>query len=73
MSNKHGGIAVRSLAEGCVTIHADADPGGNYGTLCGLSLDDDEFEVVDTPERARINCAHCHRVWVTARAFKAED
>ena len=71
--NKHNAVAVRNAEDGAVTLHASADPGGNYGTLCGLSTDDDLFQTVDTPERSRINCVHCHGVWTAARGFKGED
>lgn len=45
--------------------HIDVDPGGNYGTLCGLSTDDDMNEVVSTKPSARqqCECSGCFSVW----------
>ena len=71
-ANKHGAVAVRNLEDDSVTVHAAAAC-ANYGTLCGLSTDDDCFQTEPTPERARINCAHCHDAWTTARQYRSAN
>lgn len=73
MSNKHGAVGAMDQ-EGKVTTHAAADPtGAGYGTLCGLSLSDDEFQQVDIPDSRRIDCETCKAFWQAARLFKASD
>lgn len=73
MSNKHGAVGAKDQ-EGRITAHAAADPSGaGYGTLCGLSLMDDEFQQVEIAESRRIDCEHCKSYWKAARLFKATD
>lgn len=45
----------------------------NYGTLCGLSLDDDLFLPFSPPPRARISCPNCKSVWMNARLLRSDD
>jgi hypothetical protein len=72
--NNHGAIAVRQNDTGEVAYHAAATPAADYDTLCGLSVNDGDLcEEVETPPKARINCAQCYGVWSAARAFKASD
>lgn len=71
--NKHGAIGVKDVDTGEVTICAAGDPGANYHTLCGTSLNDDCFEQVDVGDGARINCQMCKQTWELARSFRASD
>lgn len=73
MSNKHGAIGVRGVDDGRITVCASADPGANYHTLCGNSLDDDMMEEVPIASNARITCCACRRVWEEAKRFKSSD
>lgn len=73
MSNKHGAIGVRDVGGGRVSICASVDPGGNYQTLCGNSVDDDMMEEVIIPSNARITCGACRRIWAEAKRFKPSD
>ena len=71
---RHGAVGVRCLEDGgSVRVCAEANMPGNYHTLCGVSLDDDQFEAAPIPESKRIDCNDCKAVWLAARAFKADD
>lgn len=64
-------IAVRCTEDGEVSWHAEGDPGANYHTLCGLSLDDDLFEKVPAATRQhKISCATCRTVFELAMTFR---
>lgn len=71
--NLHNAIGAKSLETGEVSIHCDADPGGAYQTLCGLSIDGDLYEFHPISNRSRVNCPQCFSVWKEARRFRAED
>lgn len=66
-------VGVRQIDTGEVTWHADADPGGNYDTLCGLSLTDDEMEGVQAARGQKIDCANCFGIWTEARKFRRSN
>lgn len=58
--------------DGDVIVHEAGHVAG-YHTLCGLSLDDDTFQVAEARRGARINCSQCHEVWKEARGLRADD
>jgi hypothetical protein len=71
MPNRYNAIGVKEVDTGDITICAKGDPGANYHTLCGTSLDDTCFEEVPIACNARVDCPACHSVWQLARTFKA--
>lgn len=66
-------IGAREVDSGEVSWHAKAVTGGDYGTLCGLSLDGDKFSEVDAPQRQKIRCDQCLQVWLEAQRFTRKD
>jgi hypothetical protein len=50
---------------------------GNYGTVCGLSDDDDQFEVVPELTGASpnggIDCEHCYATFRLCKTYRARD
>lgn len=58
---------------GETTWHAAAALPGNYHTLCGLSLDDDEHEPKTAPRGQKIECAACFAVFTETRRFRVSD
>lgn len=66
-------VEVLEIDTGEVTIHAAGDPGGNYGTLCGVSTSDDLFKALSYCPRGRINCQDCWLVFKLAKTFRTSD
>ena len=65
-------IALREIGAEEVVIHA-ASGAGSYATLCGCSDDDDQFEAVTTPGRAKIDCGMCLLIWKDASTFRKAE
>lgn len=51
--------------------HVAMDPGGNYGTLCGLATDDGVNIVTEesTTARTLCNCSDCFHLWKSLNAL----
>lgn len=45
---------------------------GNYETLCGISSDDDCYEVVAKTAK-KINCGHCRATFEACKQYTAKD
>lgn len=59
---------------GEIEVHGAADVPGNYGTLCGNSIDDDCFAVLENdPKQKLITCGNCLVIWKEAMKFKRKD
>lgn len=65
-------IGARPTCGGPVEWHARGGGvgGGDY-TLCGVSVDGDEFAPV--PGNNRITCRECRSVWLASRLVRAVD
>lgn len=65
-------VAVKT--DGEIFIHVP-DTIGNYGTLCGISIDDDEDvgRVVALPKNPRITCKTCIAIIRAAKAYRNCD
>lgn len=72
-ANKHGAIGVIDVESGRLTVCASADPGGAYHTLCGISLNDDQFEPYGIADETLINCKDCRAIWDICRTFNRRD
>ena len=53
-------------------VHQAAGQAG-YHTLCGISLNDDQFKSFRPKAVARINCVHCHALWLAAMRLCDDD
>ena len=65
--------STRDVATGEVVHHMGAARRSNYGTLCGLSTDDDMYAWIDTPLGQKINCRHCVAIWHKAKEYKSSQ
>ena len=68
-----GIVSTRDVADGSVVHHMGAFDGSNYGTLCGVSTDDDMYAWIDTPSGQKINCKHCVSIWRKAKEFESSQ
>ncbi len=59
--------------DGTTEVHARANPGGTYDTLCGLSTSDDLFHEVIGVSSSPIACLSCYMVYQEAKRFKESD
>jgi hypothetical protein len=59
----------RVAVYGPVSTHCAPGAGGAYGTLCGISVDDDAFVMVDTDEKTRISCPSCYSAYRVAALY----
>jgi len=69
-------VASRDVESGEVILHQSGGYAG-YHTVCGISLDDAQYETADVPSNARITCKHCWSIYqdmlrVTASDFARE-
>lgn len=65
-------VTTRDVDTGAVVHHMSVDH-GNYGTLCGVSTDDDVYERLDTPAGQKITCTNCVAIWRKAKEYRASD
>ncbi len=65
-------VSVRNVDTEKVIHHMPVDH-GNYGTLCGVSTDDDMYVRIDTPAKQKINCINCVSIWKTAKEYRSSD
>jgi hypothetical protein len=63
-------IGARPVEGGPTEWHGQAG-GGDYHTLCGVSVDGDIFDAV--PGNHRITCPQCRAIWSAARSIRAMD
>jgi len=54
-------------------IHHMSVTHGNYGTLCGVSTDDDLFEWIDSPPNQKVTCKDCTAIWQKAKEYRLSD
>lgn len=66
-------VTARDVDTGETHTHARANLPGDYHTLCGLSLSDDQLEEVPTEGVTKIECVICHAVWAEALRFRRSD
>ncbi len=58
-----------------VVVHADADPGGCYDTLCGMDLNDSSVGHYSEPAKVtdKINCSLCANIFKECKKFNDSD
>lgn len=68
------GEKIAVLSEGQVVVHA-VNASGNYGTLCLLSIDDDEDvgRKVGLLIGAKIDCCDCIKIICAAKTYGKRD
>jgi hypothetical protein len=66
-------ISTEDTESGAVVHHMGASQRTNYGTLCGISTDDDQFQWIDTPKGSKINCKQCSAIWNKCKEYRATD
>jgi hypothetical protein len=59
--------------EGEDTTHiTSGGAGGNYGSLCGVSIDDDEkCGRISETQKPKVDCTTCIQIWTHCRAVPA--
>lgn len=67
-------VGSKDIDSGKIDWHASFDPGGAYQTLCGLSLNDDQFELQLPVGSQKITFRDCARVFSGVRnLFRISD
>ena len=66
-------VSTRCVESEQVVHHMNGGAVSNYGTLCGVSIDDDQFELIESLPGQKVTCKHCATIWVEARRYRASD